>query len=90
MSDPGVRLDKFLWCARLVKTRELARKLIEQGCVRLNRVKIIKPGHGVRPGDVLTFICSGRLHVWRVNSIPARRGPAAEARLLYEELSHKD
>jgi ribosome-associated heat shock protein Hsp15 len=90
MSEPEVRLDKFLWCARLVKTRHLARTMVEQGTVRLNKARIVKPGHGVRLGDVLTFVWSGRLHVWRVNSIPARRGAAAEARLLYQELSAND
>jgi ribosome-associated heat shock protein Hsp15 len=89
MSEPGIRLDKFLWCARLVKSREMARRLVEGGTVRLNRVKTAKPGHDVRTGDVLTFVWSGRLHVWRVAVIPARRGPAAEARQLYEELSEK-
>jgi ribosome-associated heat shock protein Hsp15 len=90
MSEPDIRLDKFLWCARAVKTRELARAMIRQGTVRLNKLKILKPGHGIRRGDVLTFFWSGQLHVWRVNAIPARRGPAAEARLLYDELGDKN
>jgi ribosome-associated heat shock protein Hsp15 len=87
MSEPGIRLDKFLWCTRLVKTRELARRVVEGGFVRLNKVKVTKPGQSVRPGDVLTFVWSGRLHIWRVSSVPTRRGPAAEARLHYEELA---
>jgi ribosome-associated heat shock protein Hsp15 len=87
MPEPDIRLDKFLYCARAVKTRQLARAMIRQGTVRLNKLKILKPGHGIRCGDVLTFICSDRLHVWRVASIPARRGPASEARLLYDELN---
>lgn len=86
MSETGIRLDKFLWCARLVKSRDMARKLVERGTFRLNRAKVLKPGRDVRPGDVLTFVWSGRLHVWRVALIPTRRGPAAEARQLYEEL----
>jgi ribosome-associated heat shock protein Hsp15 len=73
-----------------VKTRELARRLIEGGGVRLNRVKVTKPGHNVRKGDVLTFVWVGRLHVWRINSLPLRRGPAAEARLHYDELAGSD
>jgi ribosome-associated heat shock protein Hsp15 len=87
MPEPTTRLDKFLWCARLVKTRDSARQMIERGVVRLNRVKTVKPAHDVRPGDVLTFFWAGRLHIWRVSSLPQRRGPAAKARLLYDELN---
>jgi ribosome-associated heat shock protein Hsp15 len=87
MPEPATRLDKFLWCARLVKTRDSARQMIERGVVRLNKVKIVKPAHDVRPGDVLTFVWAGRLHIWRVNALPLRRGPAAEAHLLYDELN---
>jgi ribosome-associated heat shock protein Hsp15 len=90
MPDAGIRLDKYLWCARLVKSRQLAREFIEQGSVRLNRVKVLKPSHGIREGDILTFFWSGRPHVWRVSAIPLRRGPPAEARLLYQELAEPD
>jgi ribosome-associated heat shock protein Hsp15 len=86
MPEPGIRLDKFLWCARIVKTRAIARQMIEQGVVRLNRARIVKPGHDIRIGDVLTFVWSERLHVWRVRALPKRRGTAHEARILYEEL----
>jgi ribosome-associated heat shock protein Hsp15 len=87
MSEAGIRLDRYLWCTRLVKSRHLARELIEHGAVRLNHVKVRKPSHIIRPGDVLTFFSSGHMHIWRVNCIPLRRGPAAEARLLYEDLA---
>jgi ribosome-associated heat shock protein Hsp15 len=90
MSEAGVRLDKYLWCARLVKSRQVAREFIEQGSVRLNRVKVLKPAHTIREGDVLTFFWSGRMHVWRVSSIPLRRGPAPEARLLYRDLTETE
>jgi ribosome-associated heat shock protein Hsp15 len=87
MPDNGIRLDKFLWCTRIVKSRAIARQMIEQGVVRLNRARIVKPGHDIRVGDVLTFVWSERLHVWRVKALPRRRGTAVEARLLYEEIS---
>lgn len=87
MPETGIRLDKFLWCARIVKTRGLARQMIEQGVVRLNRARIVKPGHDIRIGDVLTFVWSERLHVWRVRALPKRRGTPFEARLLYEDIS---
>ena len=87
MPETGIRLDKFLWCARIVKTRGLARQMVEQGIVRLNRARIVKPGHDIHIGDVLTFVWSERLHVWRVRALPRRRGTALEARLLYDEIS---
>jgi ribosome-associated heat shock protein Hsp15 len=87
MPDEGIRLDKFLWCARIVKTRGLARRMVEQGVVRLNRSRIVKPGQNIHIGDVLTFVWSERLHVWRVRALPKRRGTALEARLLYDEIS---
>ena len=87
MPETGIRLDKFLWCARIVKTRGLARQMVEQGVVRLNRARIVKPGHDIHIGDILTFVWSERLHVWRVRTLPKRRGSALEARLLYEDLS---
>lgn len=87
MPEAGIRLDKYLWCARVVKSRQLAKAFIEQGSVRLNRVKVLKPSHTIRAGDVLTFFSAGRAHVWRVSSIPLRRGPPAEARLLYQDLA---
>ena len=87
MPETGIRLDKFLWCARIVKTRGLARQMVEEGVVRLNRSRIVKPGHDIHIGDILTFVWSERLHVWRVRTLPKRRGSALEARLLYEDLS---
>jgi ribosome-associated heat shock protein Hsp15 len=87
MPETGIRLDKFLWCARIVKTRGLAREMVEQGVVRLNRTRIVKPGHDIHIGDILTFVWSERLHVWRVRALPKRRGSALEARLLYEDLN---
>jgi ribosome-associated heat shock protein Hsp15 len=87
MPETGIRLDKFLWCARIVKTRGLARQMVEEGVVRLNRARIVKPGHDIHIGDILTFVWSERLHVWRVRALPKRRGSALEARLLYEDLS---
>jgi ribosome-associated heat shock protein Hsp15 len=79
------RLDKWLWFARVVKTREAAAALVESGHVRLNRVKVLKPSHDVRPGDVLTITLHSRVRVLRVAGIAPRRGPAAAARLLYRE-----
>jgi ribosome-associated heat shock protein Hsp15 len=87
MADAAPRLDRWLWCARIVRTRTLARDMILAGRVRLNRRKILKPGHEVRPGDVLTIAWAERVFVWRVTAIPQRRGSPAQARTIYEEVA---
>lgn len=79
------RLDKWLWFARVVKTREAAACLVEAGHVRLNGQKLLKPGHAVKPGDVLTIALNARVRVLHVEALAERRGPAEAARLLYRE-----
>lgn len=83
------RLDKWLWCARLARTRAACARLIEEGGVRINRQPTDKPHARLRPGDVLTFALgrAAGVRVWRVLTLAARRGPPAEARTLYEDLS---
>ncbi len=83
---PGQRLDKWLWCARLVKTRTAAARLIEAGKVRINGTRAAKPSQLLRAGDVVTAT-AGRLYVVRVEAEAARRGPASEARTLYHDLT---
>ena len=79
------RLDKWLWIARVVKTREAAASLVESGHVRLNSQKTLKPGHAVKPGDVLTIVLNTRVRVMHITGLGERRGTAEAARLLYEE-----
>ncbi len=79
------RLDKWLWFARVVKTREAAAGLVESAHVRVNGQKTLKPGHGVKPGDVLTIVLNSRVRVLHVEGLGERRGPAETARLLYRE-----
>ena len=85
------RLDTWLWCARVARTRGACSRLVEQGTVRINRQPTNKPHAKLRPGDVLTFALGsaerGSVRVWRVVALGDRRGPAAEARTLYEELT---
>jgi ribosome-associated heat shock protein Hsp15 len=82
-----LRLDKFLWFARIVKTRTLAQGLAEGGHLRLSG-RIVDRAHApVRIGDVLSFAVNGRVRVLRIEALPARRGPPAEARALYSDLS---
>jgi len=81
------RLDKWLWFARLTRTRTLAARLVEAGKVRVNREKVLKPAHSIKPGDVITAALGGRVRVARVVDTGKRRGPAEEARGLYEDLT---
>lgn len=81
-----IRLDKFLWFARIVKTRALAQTLAEEGRIRLGG-RIVDRAHApVRVGDVLSFAVQGKVRVLKVDMLPARRGPPAEARALYTEI----
>lgn len=81
------RIDKWLFFARVVKSRSLAAKLVQAGRVRLNREKIDQPAHAVKVGDVLTITLERRVAIYRVVDGGARRGPAEEARTLYEDLT---
>lgn len=78
-----LRLDKWLWYARVVKSRTLAATLVEEGKVRLNRERTIKPSQTVRVGDVLTVAVGPRIRILEVAAIGSRRGPATEAQALY-------
>lgn len=84
------RLDKWLWCARLTKTRSGAARLIAAGKVRINGERTLKPSRLVHAGDVITAAHLGRLSVIRVVDIAKRRGPASAAQTLYEDLTPKD
>ena len=81
------RIDKWLWFARLVKTRTLAQKLSLSGSVRVNREKVEAASQLVKAGDVLTIAGERGVRVLKVVSPGTRRGPAPEARLLYDDLS---
>jgi ribosome-associated heat shock protein Hsp15 len=81
------RLDKWLWCARLIKTRPGAARLIEAGKVRINGTRALKPSRLVHAGDVVTATLLGKLSVVRVIGSSERRGPASLARTLYEDLT---
>ena len=81
-----LRLDKFLWFARVVKTRALAQGLAENGRLRISGRVADKAHALVRVGDVLSFAVHGHVRVLRVEALPVRRGPPAEARALYTEV----
>lgn len=81
------RIDKWLWYVRLVKSRTLASGLVAAGKVRINKVRVAKASATVVAGDVVTVAANARLRVLRVLAAGTRRGPADEARTLYEDLS---
>ncbi|MEK0081848.1 RNA-binding S4 domain-containing protein [Benzoatithermus flavus] len=91
MTDPNaLRLDKWLWHARFIRHRGLAEEIVAARRVRLNEQIVQKTHQLVRPGDVITLTEPMRVRVLRVLALGQRRGPASEARLLYEEITRID
>jgi ribosome-associated heat shock protein Hsp15 len=80
------RIDKWLWFARIVKSRTRAAKLVTEGRIRVNSARIESPAKGIEPGDVLTIALDHDVKVLRILANGQRRGPYPEARLLYEEI----
>ena len=80
------RLDKWLWCARFMKARADCARFVATGLVRINRQPTDKAHAKLRVGDILTLPLSSDVRVIRIAALATRRGPAAEARLLYEEI----
>lgn len=85
--EAGQRLDKWLWFVRAIKSRTQAAALVTEGKVRVNRERAAKPSHMLRPGDVVTITVRGHVRVLKMVGAGQRRGPAAEAQLLYEDLT---
>ncbi len=87
MAEAGMRLDLFLWFARVTKTRDRARALAEEGRLRLDGRAVDRAHATVRVGSTIALPLHGRVRVFRVAALPARRGPAVEAATLYDDLS---
>jgi ribosome-associated heat shock protein Hsp15 len=83
---PAMRIDKWLWAARFFKTRSLAAQACAGGKVDVNE-EAAKPARPVRPGDRLRVTLPGGSRVARVLALSDRRGPAGQARTLYEDLT---
>ncbi len=81
------RLDKWLWCARFMRQRSDCAALVAEGAIRINRQPTDKAHAKLRIGDVLTVAIREDVRVVRVLALSARRGPATEARGLYEEIA---
>jgi len=84
---PGIRIDKWLWHARVFKTRTQAAVFVGKGKVRVNKQKVTKPGRMIKVDDVLTFVRGRDVRVYKVLGLGQRRGPAPEAQQLYENLA---
>jgi ribosome-associated heat shock protein Hsp15 len=80
------RIDRWLWHARLVRTRSAAAALAGSGYVRVNGARIETPGRMVRPGDVITVALDRGVRVLRVTGFAERRGPARSAVALFQDL----
>jgi len=81
-----LRLDRYLFFIRLLKSRTLAQSVIETGHVRIDGRRVLKASESVSVGSVIALPVHGQVRILRVLALPARRGPAAEARSCYEEL----
>ncbi len=84
---PTLRVDKWLWHARFLKSRSLASRFVSDGNLRVDGERSTKPSRAVKPGDVLTFPQGNHVRVVKIVGIGERRGPAPEAQSLYEDLS---
>ncbi len=88
IQQPGTarqRIDKWLWHARVVRTRSNAAALVVAGNVRLNGARIVAPGQAVRPGDVLTISLDRTIRILRVTGFTERRGSTAAG--LWDDLT---
>jgi len=88
MAEGGakIRLDKWLWFARVVKTRAIAQELAGSGHVRVNGQRAESAARAIRIGDVLTIALPSRVRLLKVQDVAERRGPASDAVRLYQEL----
>jgi ribosome-associated heat shock protein Hsp15 len=84
MSEDRLRIDKWLWAARFFKTRSLAAQAVDGGRVQVNGARV-KPSKDVKRGDELAIHIGELEWLIEVRALSVRRGPAEEARLLYEE-----
>ena len=81
------RVDRWLWHARIVRTREAAAALAGAGYVRVNGARIDAPGRFVRAGDVITVALDRNVRVLKVRGFVERRGPASTGQSLYDDLT---
>ena len=81
-----MRIDRYLHCIRLVKSRTLAQAIIGQGMTRIDGKRVAKPSEPVRVGSVIALPLHDRVRILRVLALPDQRRPASEAQDAYEEI----
>ena len=81
-----MRIDRYLHCIRLVKSRTLAQAIIGQGMTRVDGKRVAKPSEPVRIGSVIALPLHDRVRILRVLALPDQRRPASEAQDAYEEI----
>jgi ribosome-associated heat shock protein Hsp15 len=81
-----LRIDRYLHCIRLVKSRTLAQVLIEAGHIRIDGKRVTKPSEPVKLGSIIALPLRGGVRIIEVIAHPDRRGPLSEARLAYREI----
>lgn len=86
---PTMRIDKFLWFARLTRSRSAGQALAESGTLRLDGRRIDRAHAPVRPGSIIAFVQNGTVRVVRIEALPVRRGPASEAASLCTDLTDR-
>jgi ribosome-associated heat shock protein Hsp15 len=87
VAEPAMRLDRFLWFARIVKTRPFAQALVERGPMRIDGRPVDRAAAPVRVGNILTFVTHrGDIRTIRIEALPVRRGPPSEAQGCYQDL----
>lgn len=82
-----LRLDKWLWYTRVIKSRTLAQKLITSGAVRVDSQRVTGADYKISPGMIVTMTVHEKVRIFKVLKTGTRRGPAPEAQSLYEDLS---
>ena len=89
MNEPvrSQRVDKWLWHARVTKTRSLAQKLVSGGKIRVDREKITNSSSKVIAGNVLTITLPREVKVLEIVEFAEKRGPYSSACLLYNDLT---
>lgn len=81
-----MRIDKFLFCIRLIKSRSQAQALIEEGRTRIDGKRVEKVSEAVKAGSVIALPLREKVRIIRVLALPVRRGPSSEAQACYEEI----
>jgi ribosome-associated heat shock protein Hsp15 len=81
------RIDKWLWHARVVRTRSAAAALVDGGLVRVNNERVKQPSRLVRPSDVITVALDRSVRILKVAGYAEHRGSATVARGLFEDLT---